>query len=69
MGMNKPIVYMRIGRNLINIDYVTGVEERKEVRNGKLECEGSDIYLTDGRSVYYPGTIDEFVGEVLRDGE
>lgn len=67
--MNKPLVYMKIGSSLFNIDYVVGVEERRTIIGNKVECDGSDVYLVDGRSVYYPGTIDEFVKEVLEMGE
>ena len=62
--MNNPIVFMKIGSDMVNVAYIARVEERRIFRGNVVECDGSDIYTVDGNSVYYPGSVDEFIAEV-----
>lgn len=62
--MNNPIVFMRIGGYMVNVAHIVSVGERRIFLGNKVECDGSDVYLVNGNSVYYPGSVDEFIAEV-----
>ncbi len=62
--MNNPIAFLKIGGDVINVAYIVSVEERRTFHGNVVKVDGSDIYLVNGDSVFYPGTVDEFVAEV-----
>ena len=57
-------IWMKIGANLVNVEYIVGAEERRYFVGPRAVRDGCDIHLTDGRMVFYPGSLDKFVEEL-----
>ena len=61
--MNDPIVFIKIGRLLINVNHIVAVQEDVQMIGADFSAS-CNIYTVDGKGYYYPGSKEEFLAEL-----
>ena len=61
--MNDPIVFLKVGRLLINVNHIVAVQEDVQMIGSDFSAS-CNIFTVDGKGYYYPGSKEEFLTEL-----